>query len=127
MNYDWSKNPGRDENLAGKYLFRRAMDGILPDAILMKPKQGFSAPEQNWYQGPLMAYVTKILLDKRAQSRGIFQPAFIRRVLDEHLSGRVNHRLLIWSLLSFEWWQRLFLDGEGWSTVGAAAPPRRAG
>jgi asparagine synthase (glutamine-hydrolysing) len=32
-------------------------------------------------------------------------------MLDEHTSGRVNHRLLIWSLLSFEWWCRCFLDG----------------
>ena len=37
----------------------------------------------------------------------------MRRVLSEHLEGRVNHRLLIWSLLSFEWWNRLFMDGDG--------------
>ncbi len=112
INYEWSKNPERDENLAGKYLFRRAMEGILPDRILLKRKQGFSAPEQSWYQGPLMQYVKAILLDRRTLGRGYFQEQAIRQMLDEHLSGTVNHRLLIWSLLSFEFWNRLFMDGE---------------
>jgi asparagine synthase (glutamine-hydrolysing) len=113
INRQWEKNPQRDENLSGKYIFRRAMEGILPDSILLKRKQGFSAPDQSWYQGPLMAYIKSILFDRRTRARGFFQEAFITRVLDEHLSGKVNHRLLIWSLLSFEFWNRLFIDGEG--------------
>ena len=89
------------------------MEGILPAGILRKRKQGFSAPEQSWYQGPLMDYLKSVLLDSRTTGRGLFREAFIRRILDEHLGGKVNHRLLIWSLLSFEFWNRLFLDGEG--------------
>ncbi|HXF91774.1 MAG TPA: asparagine synthase (glutamine-hydrolyzing) [Nitrospiraceae bacterium] len=112
VNYEWDKNPGRDENLAGKYLFRRAMEGLLPDHILLKRKQGFSAPDQSWYQGPLMNYIKGVLLDRRTLARGYFREQAIRQVLEEHLSGRVNHRLLIWSLLSFEFWNRLFLDGD---------------
>jgi asparagine synthase (glutamine-hydrolysing) len=111
INHRWDKNPDGDENLAGKYLFRRAMEGTLPDQILLKRKQGFSAPEQSWYQGPLMQYVKSILLDRKTLARGYFQEPYIRQILDEHLSGKINHRLLIWSLLSFEWWNRLFLDG----------------
>lgn len=113
INHRWDKNPEGDENLAGKYLFRRAMEGVLPDQILRKRKQGFSAPDQSWYQGPLMSYIKAVLLDKKSLSRGYFQEAYIRRVLDEHLAGEINHRLLIWSLLSFEFWNRLFVDGEG--------------
>jgi len=123
INRQWEKNPHRDENLSGKYLFRRAMEGILPDAILLKRKQGFSAPDQSWYQGPLMAYIKSILFDRRTRARGFFQNTFIQRVVDEHLNGKVNHRLLIWSLLSFEFWNRLFIDGEG--IPAYAIPPRR--
>jgi asparagine synthase (glutamine-hydrolysing) len=97
----------------GKRLLRRAMKGLLPDEILDKRKQGFSPPDQSWYRGPTMDYIREILLDPRSLNRGYFQPAYIRRVLDEHLAGRVNHRLLIWSLLCFEWWNRLFMDGDG--------------
>lgn len=112
INHQWEKNPDRDGNLAGKYLFRRAMEGVLPDSILTKRKQGFSPPEQCWYQGPLLAFIRDTLLAPRARARGIFQEAYVRKVLEEHTTGQANHRLLIWSWLSFEWWSRLFLDGE---------------
>lgn len=112
INDGWSRNPDRDANLTGKYVFRRAMEGVLPDSILTKRKQGFSPPERCWYQGPLMAFIEETLLDRQSLARGIFQESYIRKVLDEHMTGTVNHRLLIWSWLSFEWWSRLFLDGE---------------
>jgi asparagine synthase (glutamine-hydrolysing) len=61
-----------------------------------------------------MDYIRRILLSERSLNRGYFQPAYIRRILTEHVDGRVNHRLLIWSLLSFEWWNRIFMDGESY-------------
>ena len=77
-----------------------------------------------------MDYIREILLDPRTLERGYFEPAYVRRVLDEHFEGRVNHRLLIWSLLCFEWWNRLFIDGDPtarhdlWHTA-RTAPARR--
>jgi asparagine synthase (glutamine-hydrolysing) len=96
----------------GKRALRTAMAGLLPAAILGKKKQGFSPPDESWYRGSTMAYIRSLLLDPRTLSRGYFAPAYIERVLAEHLEGRVNHRLLIWSLLCFEWWNRLFIDGD---------------
>ncbi len=95
----------------GKAILRRAMRGLLPDSILKKKKQGFSPPDGSWYRGESLEYVKNIVLDPKALERGYFQPTSLKRILDEHLSGRVNHRLLIWSLLCFEWWNRIFLDG----------------
>jgi asparagine synthase (glutamine-hydrolysing) len=112
----------------GKRLLRHAMEGLLPVDLLQKKKQGFSPPDQSWYRGPTMDYIREILLDPRTLSRGWFQEGYIRRTLDEHIEGRVNHRLLIWSLLCFEWWNRLFVDGEmatrhgAWHTDAAATP-----
>ena len=62
-----------------------------------------------------MGYLEAILLDPRTLSRGYFEANYIRRVLGEHFEGKVNHRLVIWSLLAFEWWNRLFIDGESTS------------
>jgi asparagine synthase (glutamine-hydrolysing) len=67
-----------------------------------------------------MQYVKSILLDRRTLARGYFQEAAIKQMLDEHLAGKVNHRLLIWSLLSFEFWNRLFLDGDGYQNNPSA-------
>jgi asparagine synthase (glutamine-hydrolysing) len=100
----------RDEG--GKRLLRRAMAGLLPAEILEKRKQGFSPPDESWYRGPTMEQIRRLLLDRRTVERGWFQPDAVARVLDEHLRGNRNHRLLIWSLLCFEWWNRLFVDGE---------------
>jgi asparagine synthase (glutamine-hydrolysing) len=95
---------------SGKYIFRQAMRGIVPDEILDRKKQGFSPPDQSWYRGPTMGYVQEILLNPKTLSRGFFYPDYIRRIVDEHIKGKINHRLLIWSLLSFEWWNRVFFD-----------------
>jgi asparagine synthase (glutamine-hydrolysing) len=95
---------------SGKYIFRKAMKGIVPDEILDRKKQGFSPPDQSWFRGPTMGYIREILLSERAMSRGFFNPASIHRIVEEHTGGKVNHRLLIWSLLSFEWWNRIFFD-----------------
>jgi asparagine synthase (glutamine-hydrolysing) len=94
-----------------KYLMKKAMEGILPDFVLNRKKQGFSAPDQSWYKGPTMGYIKELLLSDRAE-RGIFKRQYVQQVIDQHVSGQVNHRLIIWSMLSFEWWCRIFLEGE---------------
>jgi asparagine synthase (glutamine-hydrolysing) len=106
-------------NGTGKRLLRDAMREFLPAEIIEKPKQGFSPPDQAWYRGESMAYIKQILLDPRTLDRGYFRDEYIRRVLQEHLEGKVNHRLLIWSLLAFEWWNRLYIDGEATTAHGA--------
>ena len=101
-------NAGSD----GKPVLREAMRGLLPPEILEKPKQGFSPPDQSWYRGPSMDYVRELLLEQRSLARGYFEPKAVQGIVEEHGRGRRNHRLLIWSLLCFEWWNRLFVDGE---------------
>src|ERR671918_1482025 len=117
----------------GKRILRRAMRGLLPAEIIDKPKQGFSPPDESWYRGPTMERIRGLLHDKRTIERGYFRPDAITRILDEHESGRRNHRLLIWSLLCFEWWNRLFIDGDStarhreWhEEVRAISPDARA-
>jgi asparagine synthase (glutamine-hydrolysing) len=96
----------------GKRILRRAMAGLLPPEIVEKRKQGFSPPDESWYRGPTMDQIRELLLAPRTLERGWFRPEAIRGVLDAHQEGRRNERLLIWSLISFEWWNRLFVDGE---------------
>jgi len=97
---------------SGKMVLRKAMSHLLPETIINRKKQGFSPPEGSWYQDESLPYVKEILLNKKALSRGYFKPEYIEKVIDDHASGKANNRLLIWSLLSFEWWCRIFLDGE---------------
>ncbi|UCC64379.1 MAG: asparagine synthase (glutamine-hydrolyzing), partial [Anaerolineae bacterium] len=101
--------PTRD----GKIILRRAMSRLIPDDITQRAKQGFSAPDASWFRGESIDYVQRLLLDPKARIYEYLNPAYVRQRLDEHMSGQVNRRLFIWSLLSFEWWCRNFLDGDG--------------
>ena len=96
----------------GKNVLRQAMRNILPEEILKRKKQGFSAPDESWYRGENASYVKELLLDKKAVSKEFIQGEFIERMVHEHIHERINHRLLIWSFMNFEWWCRIFLNGD---------------
>lgn len=98
------------ESTEGKLCLRRAMEDVLPKEFLHQQKQGFSPPDENWYRGPSMAYIKEVLLDKSTLDRPWFDANYVKSKLDEHFEGKRNHRLLVWSLLSFEWIQRHFAD-----------------
>jgi len=95
----------------GKRILRKAMDGLIPKEILEREKQGFAAPDASWFRGESIDYVKSLLLDKKAMIYNYVEPKFVQNKLEEHISGKYNHRLFIWSLLSFEWWNRKFMDG----------------
>jgi asparagine synthase (glutamine-hydrolysing) len=107
----------RNGSSEGKKLLRDAARGLLPDALVEKRKQGFSPPDRTWYQGRNLSYVRDVLLDSTALSRGLFRPAHVEGVINQHAQGKADHRLLIWSLLCLEWWQKHFVDD--WSASAA--------
>lgn len=96
----------------GKNLLRKAMKDILPEKIVNRKKQGFSAPDESWYRGENAAYVKELLLGKNIACHEFIKPSFIEKIIYEHCEKRINHRLLLWSLMNFEWWCRLFLHNE---------------
>jgi asparagine synthase (glutamine-hydrolysing) len=96
----------------GKLLLRKALRRYVPSGYADSPKQGFSAPDASWFKGESIDYIRTLLLDKRARIYDFLQPETVRALLEEHFSGRENRRLLIWSLVCFEWWCRIFLEGQ---------------
>ncbi len=105
----------------GKKVLRDVMGRIIPAEICERPKQGFSSPDESWYRGRNLRYVLSLVLDKKALCHEYIQPQFIERVVDQHCNQGVNHRLLIWSLICFEAWLRIFVEGLGNRlSIGAA-------
>jgi asparagine synthase (glutamine-hydrolysing) len=96
----------------GKNVLRKAMEELIPRNIIDRKKQGFSAPDESWYRGENAAYIKELLLDKKTVSADFINPDFIRKTVSEHVDQHINHRLLIWSLMNFEWWCRIFLKDE---------------
>lgn len=95
-----------------KGLFRRAMAATLPEAVVGRAKTGFTPPQAAWFRDGQRDFVERTLLSERARERGVFSADFVRRAVAEHAEGRVDRRLLLWTLLCLEWWQRIFVDGE---------------
>src|SRR5215468_5558885 len=91
-----------------KYIFKKAMEGILPKDILYRPKRGFAVPLSRWFRGQLNGYVRDLLLDNTSRQRGIFNPGYIERLLRLHESGR-DMDFQLWTLITFELWCRRFL------------------
>jgi asparagine synthase (glutamine-hydrolysing) len=96
----------------GKNVLRKAMMGFLPEKIINRKKQGFSAPDESWYRGENAAYIKDLLLGKKAASADYINPAYVESIIKEHMEHKINHRLLIWSFMCFEWWCRIFLNNE---------------
>lgn len=93
----------------GKAILRKAMSRHMPTEIAEGVKQGFSAPDASWFRGESIDYINHLLRNPDARIYDYLQMPYVTSKLDEHTSGARNNRLLIWSLLSFEWWLRNFL------------------
>ncbi|MER3445452.1 MAG: asparagine synthase (glutamine-hydrolyzing) [Candidatus Dadabacteria bacterium] len=92
-----------------KYIFRKAMQGILPDEVLRQPKAGFGAPVDHWLAYDLREMVDDLLSEDRIQRRGYFQPGAVRQMIEEHRSGRQDWSMQIWQLLTLEIWLETFI------------------
>lgn len=92
----------------GKLLLRKMLQKYLPIDYTTGVKQGFSAPDASWFRGESMRYVRAIPMDPRSRIYQYMRPDTVQELVTEHLSGKQNRRLLIWSLLSFEQWLRNF-------------------
>jgi len=94
----------------GKTLLRQAMRGVLPNAIIDRPKKGFPLPIASWLLGPLRQFARENLLARHAACGRHLDSSAVTRIVDEHEQGRVDRSQELWALLVFEFWHRHFID-----------------
>jgi asparagine synthase (glutamine-hydrolysing) len=92
-----------------KYLLKRAMRGVLPDAIIDRRKHGFAVPLAHWFRGELSGFARDLLLSDTCRRRGLFNADYIEQLLQLHERGR-DIDLQLWTLMSTELWCRRVLD-----------------
>ena len=95
-----------------KYIFKKAMEGVLPGSVIWRPKAGFTAPARAWLAGPLRPLVDELLSPQAVRRRGLFEPGEVSRLIDANTRGEADNALRIWTLLTLELWQRIFVDGD---------------
>jgi len=90
----------------GKKILRDVMQSYIPEDITKAEKQGFSAPDASWFKGDSIEYVQRMLMDSDALIYDYMDKKVVHGLINEHLTGSKNRRLLIWSLLNVENWMR---------------------
>ena len=103
----------------GKRIFRRAMRGRVPRAIMTRPKRGFSTPSRGWLRGAMAPLLAEALLATGSLARARTSRPYVDRLLAEHAAGRADRSPELWTLLSLELWKRA-VDGVEHHEDGAA-------
>ena len=98
--------------LTSKYILKKKLKGFLPEEILKRKKMGFGVPVGKWFRGELKDYLFSCLLSDRFSKREFFNAAGVKKMAEEHVSGKVSHAPRLWNLLVFELWYRIFIEGE---------------
>lgn len=102
--------PGRErgsyiqKTSEGKQILRNVMSNYVPTSITEAIKQGFSSPDASWFKGQSMEFVKEKLFQGSDELYGLMDRNAIQALVSEHLTGRQNRRLLIWSLLNVQEW-----------------------
>ena len=96
--------------LSGKYVFKKSMERLLPKEIIYRKKAGFPTPISKWIAQDLRKPISEILCDTGAGDHGFFDRKLVKRLLDEHVSGRENHERLLFPILNFDLWHRTFFQ-----------------
>jgi asparagine synthase (glutamine-hydrolysing) len=102
-----------------KHVLKEVAATLLPRQILERRKQGFGVPLGTWFRGNLRELFADTLLSSSSLQRGYFEPAFVRRVVNEHLTGTRDHTLRLWQLVVFERWHQQYAGRGGTSTISA--------
>ncbi|HIA64939.1 TPA: asparagine synthase (glutamine-hydrolyzing) [Candidatus Poribacteria bacterium] len=92
----------------GKQILRNIMGKYVPDSVDVT-KQGFSAPDASWFKGESIDFVKSKLMNGNAAIYQWLDPVPVQALLNQHLSGSQNRRLLVWSLLNVEQWLREYI------------------
>lgn len=91
-------------NCVGKWVLREVLYRHVPREMIERPKKGFSVPLGQWLRGPLRDWAENLLNERRLEQEGYFVATMVRRVWNEHISGKHDHARKLWSILMFQAW-----------------------
>ena len=91
---------------SGKRLLKRALEPVLPAAILRREKQGFSIPQAEWLRS---VFAPQLWALPDRSHHGLFNPDYVQNLVREHMAGVADHKDRVWALLCFDLWAREYL------------------
>jgi asparagine synthase (glutamine-hydrolysing) len=104
-------------------VLKKALEGIVPDDILYRPKQGFGLPINEWFITGMAPFVEHAVFSSPIRKRDWFDYDFLRSIWRQHLSGRVNYSFNIWSILNLSLWYEHWIERRPYGISDAVASP----
>ena len=89
---------------------RLAMKDKLPDTIINKKKVGLEMPYSKWLKTDLRELMMDYLGQDNIEKTGLFNPAPIKKLIDDHVSGKADNGRPLWGLLNYMMWHRLYIE-----------------
>ena len=99
---DWKLN-----KMTSKFIFRAALEGLLPKKVIYRGKQGYSLPVKHLLRGELKEYMISLLNDSKV-IRENMDIVYVNRLIDEHLAMSHNHNHILWALINVAIWHNRF-------------------
>jgi asparagine synthase (glutamine-hydrolysing) len=101
-----------------KYFFKKAIEGVLPNEIIYRPKQGFRTPVVELFQGALGRWAEPVLLDSGLTQSGLLRREHLRNTLERHRRGEGDFANRLWTAMTLNLWHERWVKG----SRPAAAP-----
>ncbi len=95
----------RVRRLETKWVLKKAAERWLPKDVIYRRKRGLSVPVANWINHGLRSEVDRLLDTDRLRTEGLVNERYVRRLLDEHRSGRANHAKALWAVIILQYWR----------------------
>ena len=94
-----------------KYILKKISEKYLPKNVVHQKKKGFTIPLDDWFRKQLLQkFFRKILRNKVFLNRKIYKHKNIESIFNEHINYKKNHGKILWLIVNFEIWQRIFID-----------------
>ena len=85
----------------GKYIFKKALEPVLPKEILFRDKMGFAVPLASWFRGPLKEKIRNTILSEKMLDSGLFNSRYLEKLISQHQAGLRDYSASLWTLLMF--------------------------
>ena len=93
-----------------KYLLKKVLNRHVPRPLFERPKMGFGVPIGRWFRDELKELLLTYLSPERLKDEGVFDHTLVEKKVKEHLSGEVDHKYRLWSLLMWQMWRERWLS-----------------
>ncbi|HEY5615890.1 MAG TPA: asparagine synthase (glutamine-hydrolyzing) [Bacteroidota bacterium] len=103
-------NEYKIKNGEAKYILKKAVEGILPNNIIYRKKQGFAAPVNEWLRNEWSAFAEEKLMNSNLIGRGYLQKEFVGGLLQQHRERKRDAGQYLWNLLNLVLWYEYWIE-----------------